>query len=52
MRFELGAVGQVDHMRGDIVDGGRLIVARGVARQRRILRWTEATGHTGIGGRK
>ena len=52
MRFELGAVGQIDHMRGNIVDRGRVIVARRVARQRRILRRTEAAGDAGVGGRK
>ena len=28
MRFQLGAVGQIDHVRGDIVDGGLLVVER------------------------
>ena len=36
MRFQLGAVGQINRVRGDVVDGGGLIVARRIARQRRI----------------
>ncbi len=52
MRLKPGAVGQVNHVRGDIVDRGRLIVTRRAARQRRILRRTKAAGDAGVGGRK
>ena len=44
MRFQFGAVGQVNRVRGDIVNGGRAVVARLRAAQRGILAWSEAPG--------